>query len=1641
MDTITISCIDTTFIIRIPKHFRGVVWNNNFGDVQRAIRDKSYNSFSFNKIAVDFSSCIWADPLPMLSLCIALTEFVASSGNVSIYLPTLCTYENSNTAFLSFIVQEGFFDIFTSERVKADIVIGQEKFSGTASELEYLKDTNLLNFSNCHVLPAKILVFENYEINSDDYDSIVDNKVEAIVKELNDELLEALREKTPSGLLRQMCMKINHILFETINNTVRYSGINPVCSGIYVRYRSGLSGGQLNRLNKEKKDKLQYIAGEEEKHNPRLAAEMVFNSEGFFEVIIVDSGLGIQKTFMTAAPTENRDFMQCFQDVFFNKVRNTAKTKHITPYGGIDLISQILRGEKDYVFVHEGFDWIGINTSSYPVDVNAYHTKLETKKAVSGLSWIFRLSWKNNDVRLDTNENGIMYNPCKAIEHPIYRAFFKEYNNEIRNYSEYINRTFYLDERDPSWSGDAFLTAQGRIFSHFYWLPNEINSKNDIITSIERYTRRYIISKCINIKSVGDLFFQRIKDHYYEYWFVEQFTSCNTLEDCLSLIVNPKAHVGLLNYSEHYLVDLYHSNVKKTIWNKGQKHTLIILDIPSYEMVIYRNSLEDTVISKSPKLKGFSKVFDKLIICSRHYEVLAFSIESDKMIIDDILAESFTLNDFTIYQTDMPENIVLSSLWLRYLDSVRFWETLFKDVDKNSLYTNARIRWKDSCQPITGYLHFDNILQHPKLFEFIRLSVERLIGLFSNKRALFVNNDVLVRTIVDECNINLNVDESIENSGEIYIDSIFVTGLTYDSAYAINRSKDSIRLNIFCHPDSQYLLNASGSENQGILLLWMKNDWISKHIDFSDLYYERIGHTPFIKQINETIVNSTSIIYREETNDVYFRSLSDTYNDVQQRGYKPVLMGHFSYDRHHDFFKFDYQSIIENSKISLSRRGVFGFLLKTVFFLLLESENKRYINKMINKVSPNWRSIIAEAFKNGEDNWGRVSIIIYSSHHYTSLIVRDIKNCLPPEFSERFVPISTSVSKRKNSIIIPPGSIDFIKHKLTKFSNDTNLSNHILFFDTIIESGRTRKVLKHILLSSLLENDWKNKSNSNMKTLSVIDAYKLPYAAPEKDRHRSYWRFDIPRLGSNQACLLCNSINIAKEMINELRKKEPELLSDNGIISSSFVAIRINNWINSWQCISALRHSITHGIEEAVINDFNTNGIYSGFNPVIKTNIGLALYSAELQCIQLEDNIIENIITELGENHEQITLIISSKLLLSGEFTSQSFHIKMLEQMISSLSEIDANNYSSLAVLTLLLQDDSLIERALIAFIESHLTLDWQHINKDLLILLSYISQKRESIYLRLPYRITYLFDNKERKEAYSGFHFELYNVNGVIHKNALETICGNGFDLSNNNSAYILHKAYCSLQNVIKYLSYINDDEFLTKPDEMQVSIIRKSLYEKISDICRNIELLEMSASCDNALLTKMIKSTRMALLDLHARLFVPYGKSDQSSSYTLIKYIKTVIDENSQIFEIEESITNEKGIIRANGFPTLPDTPLNEIWYYWNADIKREFEFLLSNVSHSCEITLQTVFGEKAHMLVAVTPGTDIFTISLTNLSRQDKNYVISEMRKKSKTRPALVRNKKLGVDLIVESEPYSEKNEIYKLTMKMLIPVVRL
>ena len=594
--------------------------------------------------------------------------------------------------------------------------------------------------------------------------------------------------------------------------------------------------------------------------------------------------------------------------------------------------------------------------------------------------------------------------------------------------------------------------------------------------------------------------------------------------------------------------------------------------------------------------------------------------------------------------------------------------------------------------------------------------------------------------------------------------------------------------------------------------------------------------------------------------------------------------------------------------------------------------------------------------------------------------------------------------KHGNSIsIISPDSIIRLRTVVKSIGATTG---DVIFFDTIISSGRTRDVIKNYITSAEFKDLFELV---NWRNIIIIDAYRRAYLDINPYLNTFYMRMDVPRLGNENTCVLCKALTIADEISNKAVNKEYSNV--------------IQRWVESWEKTSVLDISYK---DYSIEHKINKSPETFDFNPPIINSVGLLMYTIEAHMLFAKDDIITDIITKYGDalTNQDIIILICSKFLLFGDYSSTTLHISVVRNLINALIKIGDNNekYLHLGIITLLIQKHDIV-------IEAIKQVAWYDVSSegleemclDLKILFSHFAKQSQDLFVKLPNSIVKIFDNTNRIEAYQFLHSIVCNDCGHLHDTELMKYVKRS--ISSSKELFEVLPNICSiLDSIMLKMQYIDSCEVNFKCDFQSNEVIEKEI-ENLKEYVKKLEINSVGKSFDeiwhsneHRLILQTIRKRKEYYEKIHSGLFI---SGDDNSVYNELYDIISDI-KNSKICTTDYICKIEKN-------EYIEPAVNQKIWYFWNKDIKTEVKYLLENIRNSCE-----PFEDGFLANLYIRRNSENLEIKITNFCKEDAATI--EKKTSAKRRQNMIKNKKLGVCINYTSE---KKDDKYILNTIIKIP----
>ena len=1010
-----------------------------------------------------------------------------------------------------------------------------------------------------------------------------------------------------------------------------------------------------------------------------------------------------------------------------------------------------------------------------------------------------------------------------------------------------------------------------------------------------------------------------------------------------------------------------------------KEKNLIIADIPDEERVTYIAALNESSYSKD-LLLSISKI-NNICLISQSLSVCCLCFNGHHFVVNPDYQISFFNNDSNLCFSN-----ILTSLISH--DSLTIWSSI-KKRKKFSTYINSDIFWDElDNKYIDGYLDFNQLCELPEFQYLFFVNIYRVFGLLDINISKINGLDLLVQNIVEKLNqMFFTSNENANNSFTFYIGSIFVKGIIQKEGVLLMKL-DHIIFHCFQHP-------SSASNEVFSLFKWASKKWINKYFPISSINYERLGRTHTITPGGWKYFKIPR--YDNYDKSFYYRNPKESYKDWQSL-YLGLTIGNFSYTYHNDLIKLNFHAAIEQA--FFEKNTLADFLVLNFFYALgggkiIKSHitnNQKYSKikdtHLIRKTLLN-DTILRDNLLIDIDYWKRIlncgsemkfhdniACIVYPNHFHTNLIISKIFAIFKNILTDKIIPLnSIRNDNSKTSVLFSPLNFDVIKSYISQ------KNNKVLLFDDAVVTGRTRKEIKHLMFYL---------NAKEVKTLSIIDRQRLPYEIPNPNTQRYYWRLDIPRLGNKFYNPINHSLKIASDCYFRFIESGQN---------------RINQWKSAWNEIASYQSKPSQGLSPvsvALMNpykkfcikeDINNHGEYIQVSAKdksdkskhvrITTSIGLLTYCIELQTLTGRDDLVLTYLNEDIPKSAKIELICSQLLLLGNE-TRLSLKIELLEKLLDATNNINLDNHSALAAITILNQPVNIINEIWKSFKYN------ENNNLDILLAFAISSINSNNFNNRILRRL--IKDNAFNKkfELRKSLNYELFEKRNAHISPINAFIDQRHFHLKTMSISllYSLEK----LVEVIKELEYyafkhennINKEEVfacLDKAIKLTKSIILNQnlrFDSSVQDEINESEILKIHLNILKDNLFPYLKSIHDNLL------FQLTGINSNDSSFTLKIFIDEICQDISLNNKWEKIIEEKRGKVLSSFFSKenpiiqitekglktiseLSSPTLLACWIPMDKIIKKHIKYLISNLVHgscSCIKDPYDINSTLAHM-----------------------------------------------------------------------------
>ncbi len=501
-----------------------------------------------------------------------------------------------------------------------------------------------------------------------------------------------------------------------------------------------------------------------------------------------------------------------------------------------------------------------------------------------------------------------------------------------------------------------------------------------------------------------------------------------------------------------------------------------LVGLSNYQLLVFYELLRHVRVSQHTELNWYlvSDQWDACCLSTRKGEQ-SFVISQEK-------ARQF------LQTADINFSITDLALLLRQMDSEIFWQpSPGTGVDP---FFNRPVIWKENSEHepeivLPRYLDLPVALIDPEKYHACLRALKRCLALFPGYRP--IPADDLVRSLVREAGMSI---QHKQQSSTIMVGSIVVTGKTLEN---LSQNQSPV-LHILHHCEVNY----SQQVKPLVALLW-KSSVSDQSASKGELPtpWRRITSTPYIAPEGERSIS----IFRYRRNDdgsidfnkpYYARTPEDTYSDFERLDL--LKIGHWHYGPRHDL-------------LTINMRLAFRFSFQELgpLYLWLRKEFEHFFSN-----KPN-----AEA-----------QILVYPSHPVTDTLFDRIRR--DPGFQDEILPeggmipikyvgrktvsplLASHLVKERIESVLKRHSWQEYKWSVVLFDDGTISGKHLRETTQLLQALKAEKVYLMVTL--------------DRSGLPVQEEVFGKFLA----RHKRFWRWDVPGLGSQGKCPLCQGLAVAE---------------------------------------------------------------------------------------------------------------------------------------------------------------------------------------------------------------------------------------------------------------------------------------------------------------------------------------------------------------------------------------------------------------------------------------------------------------------------------------------------------------------------------
>lgn len=673
---------------------------------------------------------------------------------------------------------------------------------------------------------------------------------------------------------------------------------------------------------------------------------------------------------------------------------------------------------------------------------------------------------------------------------------------------------------------------------------------------------------------------------------------------------------------------------------------LVIADIPSYEADTYAAALAELRLNMDEK---WPLRFSHIVLCTNRWRFAFVSYESSgrRHGYSKLMPKLARFNIIPPPFEPRPASLRLAIVrWLKWHDS----RTLWKEVGRhNSMFIAENVQWGHDdagrLQTVAGYIDFAQTGRNRLCAAIYRASLARVLGIMPARSVQMLPLGHLTSTVLRDIHTaEVYEPASQKPPAQMVMGSVLVSGSTLKAA--VTPYPD---LHFFVHRSSPLAGKKPG------LLFWLPEREVAPGI--SNL--KRIGRTATIAPDGWKSFEVPR--FDAQGRCIGGRDPQSTYKDWQDLDPVVVKAGHWCHEGHHDFITVNIAGAVEAA--FLEKGSLARFLINRIL---------PFIGLTADHMEDSWRRLLdlpAGAQPAAAADEPTPGLLVYRSHPSSESIIGRLLDVLTEEGSDLahqriFSIVPVRMRRGGSTLLIPPLVREEIRAALGMRPKP------VLIFDDAVVTGRTFSDLE-AALSAMGARD--------VSTLVVANRLRQPAEKVGVPCPAFYWRLDVPTMGRDGTCPLCNALHLAEGF--------------KGALAADNARQEISEWMSHWEQTSPL-DNWSAGLRPLPLSapEKNKGYCYRKTLPAqqeekylvridIFRSTGLVIHASELHAMTGRDDYCLEKLREHKEPEVRVELAVSQIFMFGNEFDID-IRIALVQELVAALPELrDGSPHVHLACL------------------------------------------------------------------------------------------------------------------------------------------------------------------------------------------------------------------------------------------------------------------------------------------------------------------------------------------------------------------------